>query len=193
MRPATRTPPRPSGREAGSAYIAVLLVLLLLTIAGLSLTLVTRIESEIGSAEKMIHRTFYAADSGLPAAVARHKIGGTGPFRFQMNSDGPGLLDRGDAVDVGNFFPVSVGFSNLSTANVGEERYRIDYLVLSQAMRFGASSPEGGNRHPFARQAVTVEVAIDPEQGPGDFLGLDRRSGRRLGERLQDVRSFAVP
>jgi hypothetical protein len=190
MRPITRSPRSttpvlpPAGREAGSAYVVVLLVLLLLTIVGLSLALVTGIESEIGATERMVHRTFYAADSGVSAAVAR-KMGGTsGPFRFQMNSDGPGLFDRGDAVSVGSFFPVRIGYCNLCTANAGSAVHRIDYLALSEAMRYGSALPSGGDRHPFARRAVSAEVAIQPERGPGDFLGLDRRSGRRLGERI---------
>lgn len=185
--------PRAADTEAGSAYIIVLLVLLLLTIVGLSLTLVTQIESEIGATEKMVHRTFYAADSGVSAAVARKMTGASGPFRFQMNSDEPGLLDRGDAVEVGNFFPVRIGYCNLCTANAGSAAHRIDYLTLSEAMRFGSALPSGGNRHPFARQAVSAEVAIQPERGPGDLLGLDRRSGRRLGERIDRAGGGATP
>lgn len=190
MRPITRSPrstapaPRAAGPEAGSAFVIVLLVLLLLTLVGLSLALVTQIESEIGATEKLVHRTFYAADSGVSAAVARKMTGASGPFRFQMNSTEPGLLDRGDAVEVGSFFPVRIGFCNLCTANAGSAVHRIDYLALSEAMRYGSSLASGGDRHPFARRAVSAEVAIQPERGPGDFLGLDKRSGRRLGERL---------
>lgn len=185
MRPTT--PSTGPSTQAGSAYIIVLLVLLLLTLVGLSLTLVTQVESEIGATERMVHRTFYAADSGVSAAVARKMNGISGPFRFQINSDGPGLLDRGDAVDVGSFFPVRIGYCNLCTANAGSAAHRIDYLTLSEAMRFGSTSPGGGNRHPIARRAVSAEVAIQPERGPGDFLGLDKRSGRRLGERIDQA------
>lgn len=182
--PIPPAPGHPRAPETGSAYILVLLVLLLLAIVGLSLTLVSQIESEIGATEKMVHRTFYAADSGIGAAVARKMTGATGPFRFQMNSDSSGPFDRGDAVQVQNFFPVRIGFCNLCTANAGSEVHRIDYLALSEATRFGAGSPAGGDRHPFARKALTAEVAIQPERGPGDFLGIDKRSGRKLGERV---------
>lgn len=170
--------------ENGSAYLVVLLVLLLLSIVGLSLVLVTQIESEIGVNERMIHRTFYAADSGLSAAVARKMSGASGPFRFDMNADTGGVFRRGDTVEVGNFLPVRIGFCNLCSANVGSEYHRIDYLAASQATRFGAATALGGDRRPIARQAVSSEVAIQPESGPGDFLGLGKRSGRRLGELL---------
>lgn len=187
----TRTPIQ--RHEAGSAYLTVLLVLLLLTILGLSLVLVTQIESEIGANERTLHRTFYAADSGIAAAVARKMSGGSGQFRFQMNSDVTGLVPRGDSVDVGNFLPVRLGFCNLCTANVGSEYHRIDYLVVSQAVRFVSTSPTGGDRHPLARQAVSTEVAIQPERGPGDFLGLGKRSGARLGELLSRGRDGSTP
>lgn len=180
-------------RESGSAYLTVLLVLLVLTILGLSLVLLTQIESEIGSNERTLHRTFYAADSGIAAAVARKMSGGAGQFRFQMNSDTTGVAPRGDSVDVGNFLPVRIGFCNLCTANVGNEYHRIDYLVASQAVRFASTSPTGGDRHPLARQAVSSEVAIQPERGPGDFLGLGKKSGARLGELLSRGQEGSTP
>lgn len=179
--------------EAGSAYLAVLLVLLLLTILGLSLVLVTQVESEIGSNERTLHRTFYAADSGLAASVARKMGGGSGPFRFQMNSQLGALVPRADAVEVGNFLPVRVGFCNLCTANVGTENYRIDYLAVSQAMRFASASGTGGDRQPLARQAVSSEVAIQPDPGPGDFLGIGKRSGERLGDLLSRRQEGSTP
>ncbi len=179
--------PAPSDRadtERGSAYLLVLLVLVVLSIVGLSLVLVTQVESEIGTTERTIHRTFYSADSGIAVAVARKMSGGSGPFQFQMNTLGVGTWRRGDEVRVDNFFPVRPGYCNLCTANSGSEYFRIDYLAVSESTRYGTGDSKGGNRHPLARQAVRSEVSIQPERGPGDFLGLDKRSGKRLGERL---------
>jgi|GEM_PF-1997040 len=178
-------PPGSARAESGSAYLITLLVLVVLSIVGLSLVLITQVESEIGSTERIIHRTFYSADSGIAAAVARKMSGGSGPFQFQMNSIGGGAWLRGDEVEVDNFFPVRLGFCNLCTANTGSEYHRIDYLAVSESTRYGTGSANRGNRHPLARQAVRAEVAIQPERGPGDFLGLDKRSGRRLGQRLE--------
>ncbi len=182
----TRRPTRrPASRgEAGSAYLTVLLVMVVLTILALSLVFVTQIESDIGSNERILHRTFYSADSGISAAVARKMSGGAGPFRFEMNASSVGSLGRGDAVEVGNFFPVRLGFCNLCTANVGNEFHRIDYLAFSRAERFVATAPRGGERHPIAIQTVTTEVAIQPEKGPSDFLGLDKKSGEKLDENI---------
>jgi hypothetical protein len=119
--------------------------------------------------------------------------GGAGPFRFQVNSDGTGPWLRGDEVAVENFFPVRIGFCNLCTANAGSEYHRIDYIALSQATRYGSGSPDRGNRHPIARQAVQTEVAIQPDRGPGELLGLDKRSGARLGDKLRRGPSGPTP
>lgn len=56
-------------RDRGSAYLAVLLVLLLLTVLGMSLVLITQTERELGTNHRMISKTFYAADSGVGMAI----------------------------------------------------------------------------------------------------------------------------
>lgn len=175
--------------ERGSAYLATLLVMIVLTVLGLSLMLVTQIESEIGATERTIHRTFYSADSGVAAAVAHKMSGGSGPFQFGMNGDVAGSLRRGDQVDVGNLFPVRIGFCNLCSANSGGEFHRIDYIAYSEATRYVSGRANLGDRHPWARELVQTEIAIQPDQGPGSFLGLDKRSGARLGERLADLQT----
>ncbi len=179
--------------ESGSAYLTVLLVMVVLTILALSLVVVTQLESDIGANERTVHRTFYSADSGISAAVARKMIGGSGPFRFELNADNPGGIKRGDLVQVGNFFPVGIGFCPLSSANVGSEYHRIDYLAFSQAERFVATSPSGGDRHPIAIKTVTSDVAIACEKGPSDFLGLDKKSGARLGDAIARSRGGQSP
>lgn len=179
--------------ERGSAYLATLLVLIVLTVLGLSLVLVTQIESEIGATERTIHRTFYAADSGIAAAVARKMSGGSGPFQFGMNGDSVGSLHRGDQVDVGNFFPVRIGFCNLCSANSGGEFHRIDYIAYSEAGRYLSGRADLGERHSWSRELVQTEIAIQPDRGPGDFMGLDKKSGARLGDRLADLQASRAP
>ena len=60
-----------SSAEQGSAYIVALLVLVVLTLVGLSLALITQTELEIGSTERTLQRVFYAADSGIAASTAK--------------------------------------------------------------------------------------------------------------------------
>jgi Tfp pilus assembly protein PilX len=57
--------------EAGSAYIIALMALVILSIIGLGLALVTQTEMQIGGGEKTLQKVFYAADTGVQNAVAR--------------------------------------------------------------------------------------------------------------------------
>jgi Tfp pilus assembly protein PilX len=58
-------------RQRGSAFIITLMVLVVLTILGLSLAFVTSGEQQVGANERLISRVFYAADSGIAIATAR--------------------------------------------------------------------------------------------------------------------------
>jgi len=58
-------------RSDGSAFIMTLMVLIVLTILGLSLTFATQTEMIVGSNERVTQRAFYAAESALNLAVAR--------------------------------------------------------------------------------------------------------------------------
>lgn len=64
-------PSRTSRREAGSAYIIALMVLVVLTILGLGLALITQTELQIGANERTMQRLFYASDSGISRATAQ--------------------------------------------------------------------------------------------------------------------------
>jgi len=57
--------------ERGSAFTVALLVVVVLTIAGLALTLMTQTELRLGANEREVNRTFYAADSGIHVSTAR--------------------------------------------------------------------------------------------------------------------------
>lgn len=63
--------PRRSSREEGSAYLIALLGLVILTLMGLTLSLITQAEMRMGANERTLQRVFYAADSGFGAAVSR--------------------------------------------------------------------------------------------------------------------------
>lgn len=58
-------------RERGSAYLIALLILVVLTLLGLSLALVSSTEQQVGFNERMIQRTFYAADAGVGLMAAK--------------------------------------------------------------------------------------------------------------------------
>lgn len=86
--------------EQGSAYIVTLLALLVLTLGGLSVALVTQSEMQIGMNEKGNTRSFYAAESGLNLTIAYMlTVGG----RCFPQQDGEQLEDGWElALDVEN-------------------------------------------------------------------------------------------
>ncbi len=59
------------GHERGSAFIITLMVMIVLTVLGLSLVFITAGEQQVGANERLISRVFYAADSGIAIAAAR--------------------------------------------------------------------------------------------------------------------------
>lgn len=59
----------PRSGERGSAYIVALMALLVLTLGGLSVALITQTEMQVGVNERLQVRDFYAAESGLAIAT----------------------------------------------------------------------------------------------------------------------------
>lgn len=70
-RMASRLFARSRRRDRGSAYILALLVILVLTFLGLTLSLVTTTEMQLGSNDRVLQRAFYAGDTGINYATAR--------------------------------------------------------------------------------------------------------------------------
>ena len=164
-------PPVPQRRgEAGSAYIIALLVLVVLTIIGLALTLVTQTEVQIGANERTVNRTFYAADSGIAVAVAKVLVSGdyTGA-NFSLNTT---LQDTGtakfdgtttfsDEVTTTPMLPILFSPCNLCQVNQKSDYYSITHTVASDAARTGATS---SNTSPLADKKLSVMVSLMPWQ-----------------------------
>src|SRR5262249_41759517 len=98
--------------ERGSAYLFVLLGLLVLTIIGLSLVVVTQTESEIGGAEKTATRILYGAESGLHGQVGLHflELSPTdGQFQVATTTAAETITAMKETVDVSPFYPIYAG------------------------------------------------------------------------------------
>jgi len=155
---------RPSlSKEQGSAYIVTLLVLFVLTALGLSLALITSTESTMGSQERTIQRTFYAADSGLSLALASVLSNNGCEAKCVFLEDDAtvqhGLLDQ---IEVTKMAVVSDQASNLSQIN--DSRYRnFNYYVASRAARIA----RGADDIPIAQRTVSQMFALDPWVTPG--------------------------
>lgn len=162
-RPATPIPPRPARGESGSAYLVAILALVVLTIAGLSLAIITQTEMQIGANEKMMERAFYAADSGIALSIARALVSNdkTGTLYKLEDPEGKGFrLEH--LVEVSPFHPIGDGPCNLcDIANQGQhgaQSYRrVEHAVASTAVR-----RVPGTEIPIAERALTTMVEIQP-------------------------------
>ena len=155
--------------EGGSVYLFVLLGLLVLTIVGLSLVVVTQTEAQIGGAEKSAVRAMYAAESGLQIQVGLHFLQlDPASARFQLDESTAAETITGleQVVDVSPFFPIYAGPCALCSVNVGsEQRYYVNnYAVNSESLRFrtgGCAEP------PQAQKMLSGMFMIQPEALPG--------------------------
>lgn len=172
---------REASEEAGSAYIVTLMVLFVLTILGVSLTLVTQTELLVGSQERTIQRVFYAADSGVNVAIARALVANDTRYRkFSSGEDrdinGTTVLHVYDEVEMAPMLPISpqpCTLCQLHGATQGSQGslkfVKNNYAVTSVATRFGAPVMTGGEPNypesvPLGRRTVSTIVSFQPSE-----------------------------
>jgi hypothetical protein len=154
--------------EAGSAYIIALLVLVILTIVGLALTLVTQTEVNLGANERTINRTFYAADSGVAVAVAKVLVTDDHSSQmFKLNADAA-LPAFEDQVTVTPMLPILDAPCNLCQVNSGNDFYNITHAINTTAQRVGKT---GGTDLPLAQKRVALMIGLQPWQHSTESLG----------------------
>lgn len=153
-----------SQREEGSAYVIALLVLVVLSIVGLSLTVITQTEMQVGSNERTAQRVFYAADSGIGAAIARSLVSAEfEPQCLVFQDGGSPLLNLRQQVAVSTFRPILSAPCHLCEINnsgqYGSKNYqKITHDVSTDAERLSAA----GRVH--ARKFLTAMVDIEPRE-----------------------------
>ena len=161
--PLASTAPTAGTSESGSAYLVAILALVVLTIAGLSLALITQTEMQIGANEKMIERAFYAAESGISIATANSLVARGGAEGSQYILGDPEAVGRTLRLEhyvvTSPFFPISDSFCPLSDiANQGQyEQHwaRVNHLVTSTSVRRVPQS-----EIPLAEKAVSAMVEL---------------------------------
>jgi len=154
-------------QEAGSAYVIALLVLVILTVIGLALTLITQTEVSLGANERTINRTFYAADSGVAVAVAKVLVTDDHSSQmFKLNADAA-LPAFEDQVTVTPMLPILDAPCNLCQVNSGNDFYHITHAVNTQAVRVG----KAGGDLPLAQKRVALMIGLQPWQHSTESLG----------------------
>jgi type II secretory pathway component PulK len=152
--------------QRGSAYLVVLLALVVLTIIGLSLVMVTQTEVQLGSNERTINRTFYAAESGIKFAIARYgKAQEVMPFTYIQNESPLGLAGQriADEVKVSVFAPIGKTNAAYSSRAKGDTQYfDIENYVTATARRVGwqGTGMPPANAKVFAQSQVGQMIRI---------------------------------
>jgi Tfp pilus assembly protein PilX len=157
---------RRARRESGSAYVIALLALVVLTILGLALALVTQSELQIGSNERVVNRVFYAADSGIGVATARALVAaeyGAKIFTI-LDATRTGSVALVNEVDVSPFYPIYDAPCNLCEINnagtYANKAYRkINHAVTSRGTRRGI----GPGSSLLADKTITAMVEVQPQ------------------------------
>jgi Tfp pilus assembly protein PilX len=161
--PQRTTPGGSSSREEGFALMIAMLLLFVLTVAGLALMFTSTSEQTLSSYHTMISKTFYAADSGVEYAAAElasdvNYVGGQLPVGLSTHY--PGVTTPDIQVTVTR--PVNVGF----TIHPGDQ-------IQAQGSTYG-SNQIVENFYNFtstaqapsiqAQKTVTTAVGIYPQQ-----------------------------
>lgn len=159
--PRTILPQAPRAGERGSAYLFVLLVLLVMTVIGLSLVVITQTEAQIGGAEKSASRVLYGADNGMRIQFALSRFTSTKQRRLEVSKSKVGATDLDRTVDVSPFYPIYKGPCNLCSVNKGSEEYwAIDYVVNGQGLSTGTA---GGSTVAQATKLLVELFLVEPE------------------------------
>ena len=153
-------------RQAGSAYILTLLALVILTIVGLSLSLITQTERQLGVNERITQRVFYAANSGTAAATARvlaqnnHES-----MQFLLNQgQAAGGLNTAERITTSRFHPLLSSPCDFCEINQGSQFFDVHHAITASGERIGWTGvgPPPEDLQPLARKTVAEMVSLQP-------------------------------
>jgi hypothetical protein len=158
---------RPYRAQRGSVYIITLVVLLVLTILGLSIALITQSEMQIGINERLAQTMFYAAGSGIDVATAKAlAIQDLQAMRLDqvVPRTLPNLNVR-NRVDVSRFLPIMDSPCDLCQINEGLAYAKLHHQVEATATRVGwqgPATPVPANVSPLAQKTLDVMISFQP-------------------------------
>lgn len=167
---------RRNGRSDGSIYLLTLIALVVLTIVGMSLSMVTQSEMRLGANERPIQRVFYAAGAGIAASTARALVNADydGAVFELTDASEPTLLDFRHEVEVTPFYPILDSPCNLCEINnagtYSERSYRrVNHALTARARRVAGEDPTR-----IAEKTLATMIDVHPwKTGPEAYLHID--------------------
>ena len=196
MRRATRPYVRAAEKERGSVFVVALLALVMLTVIGLSLALVTETEMLLGGNEQVITENFYAGDAGAAVAIGQALLGATDKKCFAslaLETDGDsrriGVRTLGYSIDTSSLYPVAFDIAPYSKANEG----RGDVLFAG-FFRGEVRALRGTWQDPGNPEDSDYEVTTVPREAGEDLDTLINNEDFILqGEKAIDLAFYVAP
>ena len=156
-------------RQSGSVYLITLVALLVLTVLGLSIALITQSEMQIGVNERLGQTMFYSAGSGIDVATAKAlTVQDLRAMRIDqvVPRTLPNLNVR-NRVDVSRFRPLMDSPCDLCQINAGSAYRKLHHQVDATATRIGwqgAPDPVPDGVSPLAQKRLEVMISFQPWQ-----------------------------
>jgi hypothetical protein len=168
-------------RERGSAFIVALLVLLVMTVAGLALTLMTQTEVRIGANEREANRTFYASDSGIHVSSARTLWGGrnsqTLTILLNTTQQDTGAssappLTFADQITVTPLYPMYSSSASGTSINQNQQTAyaAVTHVVNATSLRAGQITGSHPYTQNMAQKIVGSMIELQPWPNADAFL-----------------------
>ena len=159
-------------REEGSAYLVALLGLVVLTLLGLTLSVITQTEMRMGANERVLQRVFYAADSGFGTSISRALVEGdfSGKTFTLPDTSSPAAFAFRHSVAVTPLVPVLSAPCNLCQINnagsYGAKQYhKVSHAVAVDAQRVGGEIDNPGL---VAQKALSAMLDVQPMESTPD-------------------------
>ncbi|HEX2252751.1 MAG TPA: PilX N-terminal domain-containing pilus assembly protein [Thermoanaerobaculia bacterium] len=158
--------PESRASEHGSAYILVLLVLVVLSLIGVAVVFVSQTEMEIGSNERGIQRIFYAAESGVALASARVLVSNDHrPIVFDLREPGSGVNLR-HVIELAPVVPIYDAPCNLCEINNAGTYQEKAYRKINNAITVEATRTAGRNGRELGTRTVASMLELQPWKSP---------------------------
>ena len=168
--------------EHGSVFIVALLALVLLTVIGLSLALVTETEMLLGGNEAVHTETFFASETAVGVVLAQTTLGLTDEQCLAALAKDDNDAERrvgarklGYSLDTSTVYPVAFGAAAYSTANAGSGNSLYSGFFHAEVRALRGSWP------------ATKDVPRQPEEDLADIDFTVR------GEKQLDLSYFVSP
>jgi Tfp pilus assembly protein PilX len=160
-------------RESGSAYVLVLVALVVLSLLGLILAMITQSEVEVGANERSANRVFYTSEAGISAAVT-NLIVANGISGFEAKYMDQGSTVYGTNVSVSSLNQLNSGPSDKSQINQDSDYKAVTYATTSRATRFGKDN--SGVEQPLGSKTLELMFIVTPFEEIIDIKGFKKTS-----------------